>query len=106
MELTKGVKMLFTVFIVFTVCYVTRTIYDLCVDPTLDFANLFSGVVLPILWDWVPILLMFTYHYNNMKNTKNKNLLGSNSTSGKSRSRNTTQEYGLSSQHNTTQPLM
>ena len=68
MELTKGVKMLFTVFIVFTFCYVTRTIYDLCVDPTLDFPNIFSGVVLPILWDFVPILLMFTYHYKNMKN--------------------------------------
>lgn len=75
MELTKGVKMLFTVFIVFTFCYVTRTIYDLCVDPTLDFPNIFSGVVLPILWDFVPILLMFTYHYKNMKNQKCKSVM-------------------------------
>ena len=78
MELTKGVKMLFTVFIVFTFCYVTRTIYDLCVDPNLNFPNIFSGVVLPILWDFVPILLMFTYHYNNMKSQKSKGVLSAN----------------------------
>ena len=70
--------MLFTVFIVFTFCYVTRTIYDLCVDPNLNFPNIFSGVVLPILWDFVPILLMFTYHYNNMKSQKSKGVLSAN----------------------------
>ena len=60
--------MLFAVFSVFTVCYVSRSIYDVTVEPTLDFSNLFSGVTLPLLWDLLPISLMFLYHWKNMKN--------------------------------------
>ena len=61
MELSKGVKMLALVFGIFTFCYATRTLYDWLVVPTLDFGNFFSGVSLPILWDFLPIFLMFTY---------------------------------------------
>lgn len=68
MELTRSVQMLFAVFSVFTVCYVSRSIYDVTVEPTLDFPNLFSGVTLPLLWDLLPISLMFLYHWKNMKN--------------------------------------
>lgn len=66
MSLTRSIKILYAVFFVFTVCYVSRTIYDLTVDPTLEFPNLFSGVLLPILWDFTPILLMFGYHYKSI----------------------------------------
>ena len=67
LQLTKGVKMLTAVFAVFTFCYVTRAIFDLTIDPNLNFPNLFYGLLLPLLWDWVPILLMFVYHYKNAK---------------------------------------
>ena len=63
MKLTMGVKMLSMVFLVFTFCYVTRTLYDWFVTPSANFPNIFSGVSLPILWDFVPIFLMFAYHY-------------------------------------------
>ena len=63
MQLSHGVKMLSAVFGLFTFCYVTRSIYDVTISPTLDFPNLFSGTCLPLLWDFIPILLMFTYHF-------------------------------------------
>lgn len=63
MELTQGVKMLATIFGVFTIAYVSRTFYDWLVPPSLAFANSFSGVCLPLLWDFLPISLMFVYHY-------------------------------------------
>jgi hypothetical protein len=77
MELTNGVKMLASVFAIFTFCYVTRTLYDILVAPTLGFWQIFSGVTLPLLWDFVPIFLMFNYHFRNLKildknNTKTK----------------------------------
>ena len=67
LQLTKGVKMLTAVFAVFTFCYVTRAIFDLTSDPNLNFPNLFYGLLLPLLWDWVPIFMMFVYHYKNAK---------------------------------------
>lgn len=67
MQLTKGVKMLTLVFGVFTFCYLTRTLYDLLIVPNKNFGNLFSGVCLPILWDVVPISLMFAYHFQNSR---------------------------------------
>jgi len=59
--------MLASVFALFTFCYVTRTLYDIFIAPTLGFAQLFSGVCLPLLWDFVPIFLMFAYHFQNLK---------------------------------------
>ena len=75
LELTQGVKMLSAVFAIFTICYVTRTLYDLFISPNLTFAHLFSGVTLPLLWDFTPIFLMFTYHYLNLRilNEQEKN---------------------------------
>ena len=67
MQLTNGVKMLTTIFGVFTICYVTRTLYDCIVRPTLGFAQLFSGMLLPLLWDFTPIFMMFHYHYKNLR---------------------------------------
>lgn len=67
MELTQGVKMLSAVFAIFTFCYVTRTFYDIFVPPTLNFPEIFSGICLPILWDFVPIFLMFLYHLQNTR---------------------------------------
>lgn len=67
MALTKGVKWLTAVFAMFTFCYITRTIYDFMVVPDFEFAHMFSGVTLPIMWDFVPIFLMFAYHYKNSK---------------------------------------
>ena len=76
MKLTRSVKILFAVFFVFTVCYVSRAIYDVTVDPNLKFANLFSGLTLPILWDFLPIFLMFLYHYMNMrKHSQNDSMI-------------------------------
>ena len=68
MKLTKSVKILFAVFFVFTICYVSRAFYDVMVAPSLKFANLFTGLTLPILWDFVPIFFMFLYHFMNMRN--------------------------------------
>ena len=67
MELTEGVKMLAAIFGVFTFSYFTRTLYDWLIDVNLDFANIFSGYVLPILWDFLPIFLMFHYHFQNLR---------------------------------------
>lgn len=67
MELTQGVKMLSAVFAIFTICYVTRTLYDIFVPPSLGFPEIFSGICLPILWDFVPIFLMLTYHLQNIR---------------------------------------
>lgn len=57
--------MLTLIFGVFTICYSTRTVYDWMIPPTKNFFNIFTGVSLPILWDFVPIFLMFFYHYKN-----------------------------------------
>ena len=65
MELSSGVKMLTLIFGVFTICYTTRTVYDWMIPPNKNFFNIFSGISLPILWDFVPIFLMFFYHYKN-----------------------------------------
>ena len=70
MDTTLGVKILTSVFAIFTFCYIRRTFYDFFVTPDLIFSNIFSGVTLPILWDFVPIVLMFTYHYKNCKSMK------------------------------------
>jgi len=67
MELTQGVKMLFGVFFVFTICYVSRSIYDVTVEPNTNFPNLFSGMILPVFWDFMPISMMFAYHFKNMR---------------------------------------
>jgi len=67
MELTKGVKMLFAVFTIFTFCYVTRTMYDIFVSDFLAFENAISGVCLPCIWDGLPIFLMFAYHFQNLR---------------------------------------
>ena len=64
--------MLASVFAIFTFCYTTRTIYDFTISNDLTFANIFSGICLPILWDAVPIFLMFAYHYQNLKQIDNK----------------------------------
>ena len=64
--------MLAAVFATFTVCYLTRTLYDITVEPNLEFMNLFTGVCLPIVWDSLPISLMFAYHYQNLKLLQNK----------------------------------
>ena len=52
MELTQGVKMLFAVFAIFTFCYITRTIYDFLVKPTIDFPNIFlrCSAASPLGW--------------------------------------------------------
>ena len=67
MQLTSGVKMLTTIFGVFTICYISRTLYDCIVSPTLGFAQLFSGLFLPLFWDFMPIYMMFNYHYKHLK---------------------------------------
>ena len=67
MELTHGVKMLSIVFSIFTFCYITRFLYDILVEPDLAFANAYSGFTLPIMWDFLPILLMFMYHIQNLR---------------------------------------
>lgn len=72
MKLTQEVKMLSTVFAIFSFGFVTRTLYDFIVPPNLNFNNIFSGVCLPILWEFVPIFLMFAYHYQNLKQLKKK----------------------------------
>ena len=64
--------MLAAVFATFTVCYLTRTLYDITVEPNLQFMNLFTGVCLPLIWDSLPISLMFAYHYQNLKLLQNK----------------------------------
>ena len=66
MELTQGVKMLSLIYGIFTFAYLTRTLYDWFVEPGLSFANSFSGVLLPIFWDFLPIFLMFYYHFQNL----------------------------------------
>ena len=66
MELTQGVKMLAAIFGVFTIAYFTRTLYDWLVEPSIHFANSFSGFTLPILWDFLPITLMFAYHFQSL----------------------------------------
>ena len=59
--------MLAAVFATFTICYLTRTLYDFFVTPSLEFAKLFSGVNLPIIWDFSPIFMMLVYHYQNLR---------------------------------------
>ena len=55
--------MLAAIFGIFTFSYFTRTLYDWLVSPSLEFANAFSGIALTILWDFLPIFLMFGYHF-------------------------------------------
>ena len=62
MELSKGVKMLAFIFFTFTFCYTTRSLYDIFFDTSLEFSKAFTGVMLPIMWDFLPISLMFLYH--------------------------------------------
>ena len=59
--------MLAAVFATFTICYLSRTIYDYSITPNLTFINLFTGVNLPLIWDFVPIFLMLVYHYQNLR---------------------------------------
>ena len=69
--------MLSAVFATFTFCYVTRTLFDFFVSPSLSFTSLFWGVLLPVLWDFIPIFLMFTYHFQNLmliKKTKDERM--------------------------------
>ena len=67
MRLSYGIKMLSATFGTFTICYVSRAIYDCTVQPTLDFPNLFSGIAMPLIWDFVPIVMMYIYHFQNMR---------------------------------------
>ena len=70
MELSSGVKMLSAVFGIFTFCYVSRAIYDLVAGVDLQFKNIFTGTTFPVIWDGLPIFLMFAYHMQNSKKIK------------------------------------
>ena len=67
--------MMTLIFGVFTFCYTTRTLYDWIIPPNRYFANIFSGICLPILWDFLPIFLMFLYHFKNKAETAESNSL-------------------------------
>ena len=62
MSLTKEVKMLTAIFFIFTLAYVSRTVYDFTASLSLEFKPQFIGFVMPIFWDIVPICLMLLYH--------------------------------------------
>ena len=62
MTLTKEVKMLTAIFTVFTLNYISRTIYDFVAEMGLGFRSIFTGFMLPIFWDILPIGLMLFYH--------------------------------------------
>ena len=75
MELTRGVKMLAIVFSLFTFCYITQFVYNMIVDELdVAFMSAFSGFTLPIMWDFMPILLMFSYHFQNLRILKEPNM--------------------------------
>jgi type III secretory pathway component EscS len=62
MKLSTEVKMLALVFTIFTLTYLSRTLYDFIVGIGTDFNLIFSGLALPLLWDLLPIGLMLYYH--------------------------------------------
>ena len=76
MQLTKEVKMLAVIFLIFTVNYITRTIYDFTVGVSLDFRAIYSGFLLPIFWDILPIGMMMFYHLKATceKNKRSQNM--------------------------------
>ena len=83
MELSKGIKMLFAVFAIFTLSYTTRTIYDIFIGTSVSFGGLFSGLCLPLFWDFLPTLLMFGYHFQNMReHERERRMMYSNSYQG------------------------
>ena len=62
LELTKEMKMLTSIFTVFTATYVIRTIYDFLAPIDGSFESTFWGFALVIIWDLVPLWLMLSYH--------------------------------------------
>ena len=55
-------KMLTSIFTVFTATFVIRTIYDFLAPIDGSFEPTFWGFALVILWDLVPLWLMLSYH--------------------------------------------
>ena len=62
MQLSREVKFLSSIFAVFTLGYLTRTVYDFTVPASVQFWQLMTGITLPLFWDFLPIGLMFYYH--------------------------------------------
>ena len=75
MRLTREMKMLTTIFVVFTLTYISRTIYDFVAKMDGSFTSTFWGVALPILWDVLPILMMLQYHYTSLHAQRTKEIL-------------------------------
>ena len=66
MKLTKEMKMLTTIFLVFTITYALRTVYDWVVPMNGHFGSTFVGIAMPIVWDLLPLMMMLQYHYNSL----------------------------------------
>ena len=66
MRLTREMKMLTTIFVVFILTYITRTVYDMIAKMDGSFMSTFTGLALPVIWDMIPILMMLQYHFISM----------------------------------------
>lgn len=50
-------------FTAFTVSYTTRTIFDFTADFENSFTAVFLGQALPLIWDLLPIGMLYVFHY-------------------------------------------
>ena len=67
-------KMLTSIFTVFTVTYIIWTIYDFLANLDGTFQSTFWGFALVILWDLLPLWLMLRYHLKSSKALRRKYL--------------------------------
>ena len=64
--------MLTSIFTVFTVTYIIRTVYDFLANIDGSFQSTFWGFALVIIWDLVPLWLMLRYHLKSSNALRRK----------------------------------
>ena len=63
------------ILIIFNSTYLIRALYDFFAEPegTTTVKILVSGMILGATWDFLPVMLLMTYHYRNFRLKKDSN---------------------------------
>lgn len=77
--LASNVKWMSSIYLVFTVGFITRSIYDSLATIDGSSFSIWLGLAGPLLWDWLPIFLMCLFHLKEVLLDRRSNILNTSS---------------------------
>jgi len=69
--ISQQIQTLVLIFSVFSISYLTVTIYDLAVTRSTKFVYVLIGTLLDFLADFTPLTMMFVFHVKEVQRAKN-----------------------------------